>query len=48
MQRVIDAKLFSKMVYWCLLHSINTDLLLWCKTPIFLSYWSVAPKQPRA
>jgi len=31
-----------------ILTAFNTVQPLWCKTPIFLSFWAIAPKLPRA
>ena len=48
MKRIIDGNFIVQQDGELMLIAFNTVQLLWCKTPIFLSFWAMAPKRPRA
>jgi len=47
MKHVIDGNIIVQQDGVLMLIAFNTVQLLQCKTPIFLSFWAMAPKQPK-
>jgi len=47
-KRVIDGNFIFQQDGALTLITFNTVQLLQCKTPVFLSFWAVAPKWSRA